>query len=131
MRTIVDTGPLVALLNRRDAFHRWVSDTLKGLTAPLLACEPVLTETAYLTGKPAALLEMLDGGGIQIGLRVDEENDGIRRLLSRYGVRMSLADACVVRMSEIIRESRVFTLDRTDFAVYRRNGREVIPIIAP
>lgn len=131
MRTIADTGPLVALLNRRDAFHGWVSDTLKALTAPFLACEPVPTETAYLTGKPAALLEMLDGGGIQSGLRVDEENHGIRRLLSRYGVRMSLADACVVRMSETIRGSRVLTLDRTDFAVYRRNGREVIPIIAP
>lgn len=74
---------------------------------------------------------MLGSGGPKMGLRVDEGNDGIRRLPSRYGVRMSLADACDVRMRGIVRGSRVFTLDRSDFAVYRRSGRAVIPIIAP
>lgn len=131
MRIIVDTGPLVALLNRRDAYHEWVGDTLKGLSGPLLTCEPVLTETAYLTGKPAALLAMLSAGGLKVAFRVEGEADTVRRLLDRYRARMSLADACVVRMSETIRESRVLTLDRKGFEVYRRNGREVIPLIAP
>ncbi len=131
MKTIVDAGPLVALLNRRDAFHEWVMQALKALPLPLLTCEPVLTEAAYLTGKPAALLAMLGEGSLKIGIELDEQGDAVRRLLDRYGARMSLADACVVRMSELSRRSRVFTLDRTDFSVYRRNGREVIPLIVP
>ncbi len=131
MKTIVDAGPLVALLNRRDSFHEWVTQALKALPLPLLTCEPVLTEAAHLTGKPAALLAMLGEGSLKIGIELDEQGDAVRRLLDRYGARMSLADASVVRMSELSRRSRVFTLDRADFSVYRRNGREVIPLIAP
>jgi hypothetical protein len=44
---------------------------------------------------------------------------------------MDLADACIVRMTELIRDSRVVTLDRADFSVYRRNGRDLIPLVAP
>jgi predicted nucleic acid-binding protein len=131
VKTIVDAGPLVALLNRRDSFHEWVTQALKALPLPLLTCEPVLTEAAHLTGKPAALLAMLGEGSLKIGIELDEQGDAVRRLLDRYGARMSLADASVVRMSELSRRSRVFTLDRADFSVYRRNGREVIPLIAP
>ena len=131
MKTIVDTGPLVALLNRRDTFHDWVTQALKALSLPLLTCEPVLTEAAYLTAKPAALLAMLGEGSLKLGIDLEHQADAVRRLLVRYGSRMSLADACVVRMSEMSRQCRVFTLDRKDFAIYRRSGREVIPLIAP
>jgi predicted nucleic acid-binding protein len=131
VKTIIDAGPLVALLNRRDSFHDWVTQALKALALPLFVCEPVLTEAAYLTGKPAALLAMLGDGSMKIGLGLEEQGDAVRRLLDRYGARMSLADACVVRMSELARQSRVFTLDRSDFSIYRRNGRDVIPLIAP
>lgn len=131
MRTIVDSGPLVALLNRRDSHHGWVTQTLKGLTLPLFTCEPVLVEAAYLTGKPAELLAMVGERNLKLDLDLEIQADSIRRLLVRYGERMSLADACLVRMSELARRARVFTLDRRDFSVYRRNGREVIPLIAP
>lgn len=131
MKTIVDTGPLVALLNRRDTFHEWVKQTLKALARPLFTCEPVLTEAAHLTGRPAVLLAMLGGGGLKLGIDLDQQSDAVRRLLDRYGARMSLADACLVRMSEMSLQSRVFTLDRIDFSIYRRNGREVIPLIVP
>jgi len=131
MKTIIDAGPLVALLNRRDKFHRWITETLKTLPLPLRTCEPVLTEAAHLTGKPAALVAMLGDGSLEIGLELEEQGDAVRRLLDRYAARMSLADACVVRMSELARESRVLTLDRTDFSIYRRNGRDTIPLIAP
>jgi predicted nucleic acid-binding protein len=53
-------------------------------------------------------------------------------LLKKYADRdMDLADACIVRMTELVRDSRVVTLDRADFSVYRRSGRDVIPLIAP
>ena len=131
MKTLVDTGPLVALLNRRDKFHDWVKETLKALARPLLTCEPVLTEAAHLTGRPGVLLEMLDEGSLKLGIDLEEQSDPLRRLVERYSPRMSLADACLVRMSEMIPRSRVFTLDRADFSIYRRSGRDVIPLIAP
>ena len=69
--------------------------------------------------------------GAAMGQGRKDEAEALKRLLTRYEKRMALADACVVRMSELARECRVFTLDRTDFSVYRRNGRDVIPLIAP
>ncbi len=131
MKTLVDAGPLVALLNRRDKFHAWVKETLKALARPLLTCEPVLTQAAQLTGRPAVFVAMLGEGSLKLGIDLQAQSDPIRRLLERYSPRMSLADACLVRMSEMIPGSRVLTLDRVDFSIYRRSGRDVIPLIAP
>lgn len=131
MRTIVDTGPLVALLNRRDTHHRWVTEVLSGVELPLWTCEPVLTEAAHLTDRPVVIMAMVADGVLKLGLEIEDEAEALKRLLKRYDKRMALADACVVRMSELARDCRVFTLDRTDFSVYRRNGRDVIPLIAP
>jgi len=131
LRTILDTGPLVALLNRNDQHHAWTLQALERLSVPLWTCEPVLTEGAYLTGRPAEVLGMVRDGALRIGLSIDAETDAIIKLLTRYRGRMDLADACIVRMSELTRNCRVFTTDRADFSVYRRNGRDVIPLIAP
>lgn len=131
MTYLLDTGPLVAFMNQSDAQHEWASDTLHGLPAPLWTCEPVLTEVAYLTGAGRQLMGMVARGFLRIGIEVEEQAEHLQRLLQRYGPRMDFADACVVRMSEIHRQCKVVTLDRRDFNVYRRNSREVIPLIAP
>jgi predicted nucleic acid-binding protein len=131
VKTIVDTGPLVAMMNRSDRYHDWSVGALEHLQSPLWTCEPVLTEAAHLTGQGRALLDMVSSGFLRIGLEIEDQADGIESLLARYGKRMDLADACVVRMSELTRQCRVFTLDRRDFSVYRRNGRNVIPLLAP
>jgi uncharacterized protein len=131
VRIIVDTGPLVALFNAADEHHEWTLEALSRLKLPLHTCEPVLTEAAYLTGKAGDLSEMLAEGKLRVGLRLDEQADGVAALLGRYGPRMDLADACVVRMSELARDCCVFTLDRRDFSFYRRNGRQVIPLLTP
>lgn len=131
MNVIVDTGPLVALMNAGDKHHAWTLDALARVTAPLWTCEPVLTEAAYLTGRGRELLDMLADGTLRVGLELEDQADAVARLLTRYGRRMDLADACVVRMSELRKSYQVFTLDRRDFSYYRRNGREVIPLLAP
>jgi predicted nucleic acid-binding protein len=131
VKTIVDTGPLVAMMNRADHHHAWTVGALESLAAPLWTCEPVLTEAAYLTGQGRTVLDMVSSGFLRIGLEIEDQADGIGSLLARYGKRMDLADACVVRMSELSLQCRVFTLDRRDFSVYRRNGRNVIPLLAP
>ena len=131
MRIILDTGPLTALMNRRDKWHSWTVEALRTVRPPLWTCEAVLTEAAHLTGRPAEIMAKVASGALRIGLDVAEDAARLERLLSQYGPRMDLADACVVRMSERFGASKVLTLDRRDFTVYRRNGRDVIPLLAP
>ena len=102
---------------------------------PLLTCEPVLAETAFLLkreGREAdALFALLERGVIRVALAVQKEQADLRALLRRYRNRpMSLADACLVRLSEIHRDGEVFTLD-SDFRIYRRHGNKVIPVLMP
>jgi predicted nucleic acid-binding protein len=135
LRVLVDTGPLVALQDRRDRFHRWVVDELGQVESPLLTCEAVLTEACFLvresTAAVAGLLEMVSRGELQVAFRLEEESERVRKLMIRYAsVPMSLADACLVRMAEIHEPSQVWTLDG-DFRIYRKHGRQVIATIMP
>ena len=85
-----------------------------------------------MTGQAAAIVEMIQAKEILLAFDLAEQTASVLALLRKYADNeMDLADACIVRMSELMRDSRVITLDRTDFAVYRRNGRDLIPIIAP
>jgi predicted nucleic acid-binding protein len=134
-RIIIDTGPLVAYFNRRDKWHSWVADQMAALTPPLLTCEPVLTEACFLIqragGKPADLIRKVAQRGLEIGVDLAEDAAGVESLMHRYAdTPMSLADACLVRLTERFPECRLFTLD-SDFEHYRRNGRQVIPLLSP
>jgi predicted nucleic acid-binding protein len=132
---LLDTGPLVSFLGSDLRHHAWAVEQWKRLPPPLLTCEPVLTEAAYLLkreGRQAdALFELLDRGVIRVALAVQQEQADLRALLHRYRNRpMSLADACLVRLSEIHAGGEVCTLD-SDFRVYRRHGNKVIPVLMP
>lgn len=134
-RVIVDTGPLVAFFDRDSEFHDWVCDRFRELSGPLFTCEPVLTETLFLLKRggldPDGPLALIERGELICELNVAGEIIAIRRLLQKYrDLPATLADACLVRMTEFTRTSAVLTLDR-DFLIYRRNGRQVIPLIAP
>lgn len=134
-RYIIDTGPIVALLSERDSHHGWAKAALSTVKPPALTCEAVIAEAWHLlrgTGKgQSSLLELLSTGAIDVPFVLTEELATVRRLLLRYADRpMSLADACLVRMSELFDDAAVITLDR-DFAVYRRLGRKTIPLLAP
>jgi uncharacterized protein len=131
VKLIVDSGPLVALLNRRDALHRWAQGVLAEHAPPVWTCEPVLAEVAYLLARPREVVAMVSEGAVRIGLAVERQASYLERLLQKYAGRMDLADACVVRLSELFRDCLVATTDRQDFRVYRRNGREIIPLVVP
>lgn len=130
-KIILDTGPLVALINRRDAYHDWAVEVLEECEPPLWTCEPVLAQASHLTGRPSEILARVVAGGLRIGLEIEENAEHLQRLVSRYADRMDLADACVVRMTEIYNECKVLTTDREDFSIYKRHGRAIIPLIAP
>ena len=129
---ILDTGPLVAVCNARDHFHLWSCEQFKLLKPPFLTCEPVLAEACFLLGKNQhVILELVQTGLIKTDFALAKELPVILRLIKKYSdVPMSLADACLVRMSELHENSRVLTLDR-DFLLYRKNSRQVIPRIMP
>lgn len=135
MRAIVDTGPLVAFFDRSERYHRWTTGRIQALEPPLLLCEPVLTEAAYLLarfpGAHDALFELLRNGALLLAFRIEEHIGALHRLMRKYrDTPMSLADACIVRMAEIHEEHSVLTLD-SDFAVYRKHGRVPITLLHP
>jgi len=129
---ILDAGPLIAALNRDDEHHEWARDTLRRLGPPFHSCPEAIAEAAAMTGRPAAIVEMIQAGEIVLAFDLTTQSASVLALLKKYADReMDLADACIVRMSELTRNCRVLTVDRQDFSVYRRNGRGVIPLIAP
>lgn len=132
---ILDTGPLVAFLSRRERHHRWAEARFDEVRPPLLTCEAVLTEAFYLLRNVPdghrAVLGLMSRGVVSIRFRLDESLGPVEGLLRRYAdVPMSLADACLVRMAELHEGSRVFTLD-SDFSMYRGHGRSSIPTLMP
>ena len=132
MKNILDAGPLIAALNRADTFHSWSVQTLDRLGPPFYTCPEAMAEAAAMTGDPAAIVEMIHAGEIILDFDLAHHAESVLRLLKKYNDRhIDLADACIIRMTELTRTCRVITVDRNDFDVYRRNGRDIIPILTP
>jgi len=133
--TLVDAGPLVAFLARRDEHHEWAIAQFRLLPPPFRTCEAVLAEASFLlrgvADGPTKLLQLLEQGAVAVAFQLQEEVRAVKALMRRYeNVPMSLADACLVRMAELHARATVFTVDG-DFRVYRKNGRQVIPTLMP
>ena len=134
-RVLLDTGPLVAFLDRRDRYHTWARAQWAEIEPPLLTCEAVVTEACFLVrdlpGGGTTVVDLVTRGVVRIGYDLQVDAAPTAKLLARYAsVPMALADACLVRMAERQPGSRVLTLDR-DFRVYRMLGRRVIPTAMP
>lgn len=132
---ILDAGPLVAYFDPGERHHEWSVRQFDRIEPPLLTCEAALAEAAYLIrnngGRAKRIFEFLRDGIIEVPFRLAEEAEAIALLMGRYSdLPMDLADACLVRMAEKRNDVRVFTLD-SDFKIYRRHGRQVIPLIFP
>jgi predicted nucleic acid-binding protein len=130
---LVDAGFLVALLSRRDQHHSWAAAQLPRLPVPWHTCDAALSEAFHLLGgrgRPA-LATLLRRGSLVPAFDLADEQARVLDLMQKYAdVPMSLADACLVRMSETVPDPVLFTTD-VDFRVYRRHGRQVIPCRMP
>ncbi len=131
----IDTGPLVAFLNARDSFHKWATETLSTIEPPLHTWESVVSEACFLLRHlkcgPDAVLELVSRGILTLDFHLDVEHSSVKKLMTKYqSVPMSLADACLVRMTELDHNLTIITID-DDFRVYRRNGRQSVPVIMP
>jgi hypothetical protein len=123
---------LIAALDRRDGFHAWARGVLEREAPPWSVCEPVLAEVCASIGTPEPVLQMLQLGDLEIEFSLDQNAPEVLALTRKYRDQgMDLSDACVVRMTELFEDSLVYTVDKTDFSVYRRNARQRIPCIFP
>jgi hypothetical protein len=130
MKNIIDTGPLAYQFDRADTpLRRWSRRLFSQHRPPFFTCEPVLTEAAYLTS-PELIARMVKAGDLVVDFSWQEEIEHIHKLLAHYP-NMDLADACLVRMSELLPDCRIFTIDREDFSFYRRFRNKPIPAIFP
>ncbi len=132
---LADTGPLVSFLVQAAQHHTWACEQMSLFRPPLRTCEPVFTEVEYLLRRQRLdvrpLFELLERGVLEIAFDLQTEFADVQKLMLRYADRpMSLADACLVRMSEVSETATVWTLD-SDFRIYRRRGRLVIPTLLP
>jgi predicted nucleic acid-binding protein len=134
-QVIVDTGVLIALIDRLDHYHNWVTEQLKQITPPLVTCEAVISESWFLLKRVKngreTLIKLLTQRHVVVQFDLDAELEMVLALLSRYqSVPASLADAELVRMSELYPHSLIFTLD-SDFQIYRKNRDRLIPLLMP
>ena len=134
-QVIVDTGILVALIDRQDQYHDWALEQLSSISPPLLTCEAVISEAWFLLGRVRngrkALFLLLEQAQVSIEFDLNAEQVAVIALMRRYqSVPASVADAELVRMAELYPQSSVFTLD-SDFQIYRKNRNTPIPLITP
>lgn len=130
---LVDAGFVVALLSRRDSHHSWAVTQAQGFLPPWRTCEAVLSEAFHLLGPRGtpALSALLRRGAVVVSFDLGGNLEAVLKLMQKYGdVPASLADASLVRMTETLADPILLTTD-TDFRVYRRHGRQVVPCMMP
>ena len=133
-QVLLDTGPLVALLDRSDAHHAWAVEQMRNVTLPLLTADAVVTEAAYLTRRLAGAWEILHAyirdGHLVNAFDFERMAPRAFELMAQYrSVPMDYADACLVVLSEKHGDLPVMTVD-TDFRIYRRNGSQPLKLLA-
>ncbi|MEO1477266.1 MAG: PIN domain-containing protein [Bacteroidota bacterium] len=132
---LLDTGPLVALLDRGEPHHSWAVGQFENLPFPFVTCEVVIGEAAHLAGKigitPDVVLDFVRTGAVVIDYQLAVGVEQLQILVQRYAdVPMDLADACLVRLAERYSGASVLTLD-SDFFVYRTSDGSALPVIHP
>jgi predicted nucleic acid-binding protein len=131
---LVDTGPLVAVLAKRDQYHATCVEVLKSLSPPLITCWPVITEAAYLLRQsPAALqslFRMLEQGFLVLSPLDSSSAAWFATFFEQYqDQEPQLADAALVYLAEREKIDTVFTLDHRHFSVFRLPGNRHLSLL--
>jgi predicted nucleic acid-binding protein len=131
---LVDSGPLVALFDPRDADHDDCRSRLKALRAPLMTTWPVLTEVFHILARDSRgavqLRVFLGQGGVRVHQPDVAEFARALALMDQYADHpMDLADASLIAAAESLKTRQIFTLDRNDFSTYRiRRGHRTLAV---
>jgi len=130
---LVDSSFVVALLSVRDTHHRWAVAAALRFPPPWRTCEAALSEAFHVVGPRGtyALRALLERGAVALAFDLGDNLASVLKLLKKYADQpASLADACLVRMSEMFATPMLLTTDE-DFRIYRRHGRQVVPCTTP
>jgi len=130
---LVDAGFVVALLSSRDSCHQWAARLASDFPPPWSTCEAVLSEAYHLLGQNGApaVGAMLRRSALVIGFQFIDHLAPVTKLIEKYSnIPMSLADACLVRMTEVFADPVILATDQ-DFRIYRRHSRQVVPCVTP
>ncbi len=134
VRYLVDTGPLVAAFNRADAWHTWAEQAFATIDESFWTSEAVVTETAWNLGENSLaareLLAAVNEDVIRILPAVADGAARLAQLMAKYA-RMDVCDGSLVLLSERFPKATLLTVDLRDFPVYRRFGREPLPLLMP
>jgi predicted nucleic acid-binding protein len=130
---LLDTGVIVALLDRSERYHDRCVEVLSGLTGALVTCEAAIAEACYLLrgirGAAEAVVSNVASGLFQTPVRLADQAEQVENLLKKYrNVPMDLADACLVDLGDRLGTGRILTLDR-DFTVYRWRTRRKFDLL--
>jgi len=133
-KNLIDAGPIVSFLTD-EASHEWVREQFSRFDS-FETCEAVLAEAcarlAYAGYDQTAVIRLVEEGVLRLTFDTVYNLGRILALMEKYrALPMDFADACLVTMSEEEKDSLVVTLDKKDFSIYRRYGRQAIPMLAP
>jgi len=133
--TLVDAGPLVALIDQGESDHERCVETLGQLSGPLITTWPAFAEAIYLLGGagrwPAqeALWKLVERDDLRLVDLDTPMRQSIRDLMAKYeNVPMDLADASLVVLAESLNLRRVFSLN-SDFHTYRLRTRRTLEVL--
>jgi predicted nucleic acid-binding protein len=131
--TLLDTGVIVALLDRDERHHVLCVETVSDLIGPLVTCEAVVAQACYLLrgtpGAPEAIIKNVANGVFQTPMRLTDQASAVEKLLRKYhDVPMALADACLVDLADQMDTGQILTLDH-DFEIYRWRSRRKFELL--
>ena len=130
---LLDTGVIVALLDRSERNHTRCVEVIESVAAPLVTCEAVIAEACYLLrnlpGASDAVLDNIEAGVFEIPFRLVGASRSIRLLMKKYArIPMDFADACLVHLADELGIGRILTLD-SDFRVYRWRKKHAFELL--
>ena len=130
---LLDTGPLIAILDQGDPHHRACVDLWHDVAERCITTDAIVTEATHLVGRAGAAslpLELLLAARIPVVSLEQDVQEHAVRLMRRYGtLPMDYADATLVIVADMIRSSTVFTLDKRGFQTYRRGSGEAFTLL--
>ncbi len=125
---LVDTGALLAMLDRDDRWHLPCVEAFDSLRLPLLTSDAVLTELFHLVRdrrEAVVAWKLVRSGALTIGIISDDDLPLLDQLMSKYHDRpMDFADATLVLLARRERIGTILTTDNSDFETYRIDGRK-------
>jgi predicted nucleic acid-binding protein len=124
---IADTGFIVARWSKHQTRRNWATRCWEKAALPVLTSAANLQEAGWLLENHEIILRMVRDGDLHPILDFEKESIRLHELAAQYHPRMDVADAAIVRLSELYPHHTILTVDRGDFSVYRRNRGQELP----